>query len=114
MGAYTPDDESHSRCFVTSTYEFYFKNGYGASVTRGMNSYGGKEGLWELAVLKYRKEVWGYWDICYDTPITNDVIGGLDVAGVEKLLKRIEALPEAKSRKRFRVKRPRLGLNRRD
>ena len=45
-----------------------FPNGYGASVIRHDFSYGGKDGLWEMAVLKEG-------DLCYNTHITNDVIG---------------------------------------
>lgn len=66
-------------------YRFYFDNGYGASVLRHMYSYGFDDGLWELAVLA--------GDIlCYDTEITNDVIGYLTEEEVEKLLNRIKDL----------------------
>lgn len=50
---------------------YKFPNGYGASVIRHPGSYGFKNGLWELAVLD------GSGDLCYSTPITNDVIGHL-------------------------------------
>lgn len=50
---------------------YKFPNGYGASVIRHQGSYGFKNGLWELAVLD------GSGDLCYSTPITNDVIGHL-------------------------------------
>lgn len=43
-------------------------------------SYGGDSGLLELAVLRHGR-------LCYDTPITNDVIGYLDY------LAQIKALP---------------------
>ena len=50
---------------------YKFPNGYGASVIRHKGSYGFKSGLWELAVLD------SSGDLCYSTPITNDVIGHL-------------------------------------
>ena len=50
---------------------YKFPNGYGASVVRHQGSYGFKSGLWELAVLD------SSGDLCYSTPITNDVIGYL-------------------------------------
>lgn len=73
-------------------YEFRMPNGYGASVIQSAMSYGGGEGLWELAVLTY-----GEGDdtgvLTYDTPITDDVVGHLDTQGVMDLLRRIEQLP---------------------
>lgn len=62
-----------------------FENGYGASVVRHDNSYGGKDGLYELAVLKDG-------DLCYDTPITSDVLGFLNEAEVSTYLMQIEQL----------------------
>lgn len=66
----------------------HFANGYGASVVCHKGSYGGPEGLYELAVLKGDS-------ICYDTPITNDVLGWLDPASVTDVLRQIEALEAA-------------------
>jgi len=48
-----------------------FENGYGVSVVSTTSSYGGSEGLYEVAVLDSTGE------ITYDTPITSDVIGWL-------------------------------------
>lgn len=62
-----------------------FDNNYGASVVKSNRSYGGKEGLYELAIT-YNG------DICYDTYITNDVLGHLTPEDVTKLLEKIEAL----------------------
>ncbi|NBW77279.1 MAG: hypothetical protein EBR34_16025 [Sphingomonadaceae bacterium] len=62
-----------------------FNNGYGASVIKTDRSYGGKDGLYELAVI-YNN------DICYDTPITDDVLGYLTEGEVTDLLQKIEAL----------------------
>jgi len=66
---------------------FTFANGYGASVVRGPYSYGGPSGLFELAVLGPDG------DLCYDTPITNDVEGWLSEDHVQTLLAQIDALP---------------------
>jgi len=62
-----------------------FPNGYGASVVKHDYSYGGKDGLWEMAVLKEG-------ELCYNTHITNDVIGYLSDADVKSTLKEIEQL----------------------
>jgi hypothetical protein len=63
-----------------------FDNGYGASVVRSEFTYGGKEGLYELAV--FGKD--GH--ISYDTPITNDVLGYLKEEEVTKILEQIQLL----------------------
>jgi hypothetical protein len=66
---------------------FYFNNGFGASVICHEYSYGGKNNLFEVAVLKDNA-------LCYTTPITDDVVGHLDFQGVADILKRIETLPK--------------------
>ena len=65
----------------------FFDNGYGISVVRFPGSYGYEEGLYESAVLKGTEE---NWQICYDTPITSDVIGHQTEEVVEVLLYEIE------------------------
>lgn len=67
-----------------------FDNGYGASVIQTPFSYGGNEGLYEIAVIKWEDND---WSICYDTPITNDVIGYQTEEEVDMVLTAIEALP---------------------
>lgn len=72
----------------------FFDNGYGVSVVRfagmfGGGSYGFEEGLYELAVLVGTEEE---WEICYDTPITNDVLGHLTEEEVEVALYEVENL----------------------
>lgn len=64
---------------------YKFDNGYGASVVSHYGSYGGEIGLFEVAVLKGD-------DICYDTNITNDVIGWCDFDKVAEILERIKNL----------------------
>jgi len=62
-----------------------FNNGYGASIVQTEFTYGGKDGLYELAVFKN-----GH--ITYDTPITNDVIGYLKAEEVSKIMEQIQLL----------------------
>jgi hypothetical protein len=64
---------------------YKFENGYGASVISHSGSYGGNDGLFEVAVLKNG-------EMCYDTPITSDVVGWLDFGGVADILNKIKAL----------------------
>ena len=62
-----------------------FDNGYEASVVRSDYTYGGKTGLYELAVFKDG-------EICYDTPITDDVIGYLRPEDVTDVMAKIQQL----------------------
>ncbi len=65
---------------------YTFDNGYGASVVKHDFSYGGKNGKYELAVLDKDGS------LCYDTPITEDVVGHLTMGEVENLLAEISYL----------------------
>ena len=71
---------------------YRFPNGYGASVVKGAHTYGGDEGLWELAVIVYNRDEEDY-QLTYETPITTDVEGHLDDDAVEELLTKIMQLP---------------------
>ena len=81
FGKFKPCNEYHLE--GTEHYEFRFKNGYGASVVRGPYSHGGPQGLYELAVLRKRRK---HWEITYDTTITDEVLGNLEVDDVVKVL----------------------------
>jgi hypothetical protein len=63
-----------------------FENGYGASVIRTEQSYGGSRGLYELAVLDNDGK------LTYDTPITGDVLGFLSPKEVTNYLIQIQDL----------------------
>ena len=65
-----------------------FANGYSASEIRTPYSYGGEEGLYDLAVLRGDR-------LDYTTPVTDDVKGWLSEDDVTRLLGEIEALPAA-------------------
>lgn len=65
---------------------YKFENGRGASVIRNPFSYGGEEGLYELAVLDENG------NLDYTTPITDDVVGWLKWEEVIELLRQINEL----------------------
>jgi hypothetical protein len=68
---------------ITSRTEF--DNGYEVSVVKSPYTYGGTDGLYELAVFKDGQ-------ICYDTPITDDVIGYLREEDVTDVMTKIQQL----------------------
>ena len=62
-----------------------FDNGYEVSVVKSPYTYGGDKGLYELAVFKDD-------EICYSTPITDDVIGYLRPEDVTDVMAKIQQL----------------------
>lgn len=80
FGRFEPRNE------LAQASEFHFGNGYGGIVIRG------QQGLYELAVLKRNRRYPRYWDITFDTPITNDVLGNLKHDDVMKALEDISKL----------------------
>lgn len=75
-------------CYPQTIYKF--PNGYGASVIKFNYIYFGIE----IAVLRFDED--GNCDIDYSTPITNDVIGGLDEENRDKVLQQIFDLEKEK------------------
>lgn len=65
---------------------YIYLNGYGVSIVRHAFSYGGKEGLFELAVLHGE-------NLCYGTAITGDVLGWLTKEDCIKLGEAVSELP---------------------
>ena len=65
--------------------KYQFGNGYGASVINHKGSYG-YPNKWELAVLDFDGA------LCYNTPITDDVLGHLSEDEVQETLEQIKAL----------------------
>lgn len=68
---------------------YKFQNGYGASVIKHDGSKGHEYDLWELAVLIFCDD---YFEVCYDTEITDYVIGWLTEDMVDEILNKIEKL----------------------
>lgn len=63
-----------------------FPNGYGVSFIKGGISYG-----LEAAIVKYDGTN-DLWDLCYDTPITDDVISYMDEDDIVTLCKGVALL----------------------
>jgi hypothetical protein len=70
---------------------FKFPNNFGASIIRGKHSYGGSEGLYELAVIQFDAN--DDWKIHYNNPVAQgDVRGYLSESEVILLLHQIKNL----------------------
>ena len=78
--------KEHSVGMGGTSAKVSFDNGYGASVITGGMFYTSDSHPFELAVLKGGK-------LCYDTPITTDVLGHLTEDAVQDLLLQIKELP---------------------
>jgi hypothetical protein len=70
----------------------FFPGGYGLSVVRYRNPFGGGSYTsnsvedYEVAIIKGRK---GNWEICYDTKITNDVLGFQTKEDINNIIKHV-------------------------
>ncbi len=69
--------------------EFY-QNGYGISIISNEFSYGGRDGLFEIAVLIGDED---NYELCYTTHIASDVIGYLSPEEVNGIIEEIKKLP---------------------
>ena len=74
--------------------KIFFDNRYGVSVVRfkigeRYSSYTNNEDEWELAVLFGNEKE---WELTYNTPITNDVIGWLSSEDVTEIMKKVQGL----------------------
>ena len=67
------------------SHRVFYENGYGVSVISSEFSYG-----LELAVLRGNAE---NAEICYDTPITENVCGHLNSDSLAAIIKDVKALP---------------------
>jgi hypothetical protein len=70
----------------------FFPGGYGLSVVRCKIPYSNRyssyadDDTWEVAILKGTKD---QWEICYDTELTNDVLGYQTEEDINKIIKHI-------------------------
>ena len=72
--------------------QMFFENGYGVSVIRGPFTYGGSEGLWEVAVLRGSEED---YEVYYDTPVTDDVLGHKTESEITEAMRQVQELPKS-------------------
>ena len=94
---------------------YRFPNGYGASVVCGPYTYGGEAGKYELGVIVFSGDE---FQLTYSTPVTDDVLGWLDIDDVAAKLAAIARLPadpsaysrEARDREEGRRRGERLEL----
>ena len=78
------------------SHKEFFPNGYGVSIISHQFSYG-----LELAVLKGDEKE---HEICYDTPITEDVCGHLNSNTLVEIIKDVKALPSCITNRRVNGK----------
>jgi hypothetical protein len=71
---------------IAARMRVHFANGYAANIIRGPATHGSVQGLFEAAVMHDGILV-------YDTPITDETVGDLDVAGVLEFCEQVAALP---------------------
>jgi hypothetical protein len=69
-------------------YINFFGNGYGVSIVQHDHSWTNSD-TWELAVLKGSEMS---WDLCYTTPITNNVLEYLTPDEVNAICQKISEL----------------------
>jgi len=74
--------------------KIFFDNGYGVSVVRfkindRYSSYTNNEDEWELAILFGNEKE---WELTYNTPITNDVIGWISEDEVTDIMRQVQEL----------------------
>lgn len=88
--------------YINNGQLIFYPNGYGASIvdmSRIDDQFcilidkinGVIHDGYELAVIKGTEDS---WDLCYDTPITNNVIQNLDSDEIASILEKIKELPE--------------------
>lgn len=67
----------------------FFPNGYGVSVVRFPGSYGYEDGLYEVAVIQGNQDD---YELCYDTSVTDDIMGHRDEVDVENIIEEVQSL----------------------
>lgn len=79
-------------------YVFKFENGWGASVIKGIQTYGGRNNLWEIALLKFKEGEEGFIPMAKGpTPFeAQEPIGYLSEEKVLNYLKMIKNFKESK------------------
>lgn len=67
----------------------FFENGYGVSVLLGEDFYSDGINTYEVAVIKGKANE---WELCDDTPVTDDVLGYQTKEQVTEIMKEVQRL----------------------
>ncbi len=70
-------------------YIYAFPNGYGVSLIKNEFSYGGQADLWEIGIIKINSVDPLEWGLCYDTLVSDDVIGYLTDDEAREIMKQV-------------------------
>jgi len=81
-----PFDSINDGFMIGKKARMHFDNGYGVSVVSHNYSYGGRNGLYEVAVLDTDDQ------LTYETSVTNDVLGYLTEEDVTDVMKQVQEL----------------------
>ena len=81
-----PFDSMNDGFMIGKKARMHFDNGYGVSVVSHNYSYGGRNGLYEVAVLDSNDQ------LTYETSVTNDVLGYLTEEDVTDVMKQVQEL----------------------
>lgn len=82
---FKPHPANYPGCDDGTQARMDFPNGYGVSVITGSMFYSTPDTPYELAILKNGR-------LCYDTPITDDVLGYLTKKEVTEVMKQVQNL----------------------
>ena len=84
---------------------YRFENNFGASVVKGVHTYGGEDGLWELAPVFFKDATNTNYVLCYPPTVCpdGDVVGWLSGDEVEAKLSLIKLLDDNYKDELFRT-----------
>lgn len=84
---------------------YRFENNFGASVVKGVHTYGGEDGLWEMAPVFFKDATNTNYVLCYPPTVCpdGDVVGWLSGDEVEAKLSLIKLLDDNYKDELFRT-----------
>ena len=87
------DWQEHPAGFGGTQAKIFYLNGYGVSIVLDSMFYSNGIDTYEVAILEGTEDD---WEITYNTPITDDVLGHLSEIDVMHILKRVKVLPDGR------------------
>lgn len=92
---------------LNERYLLRFENGYAASIIRGNDTYGGRDGLWEVMLLRYTIDDSGtyhYHSRSRNLQSNDGLFGWLTPQSLEEKLEYFKSLPSVNVRQEGQVK----------